>query len=255
MNCAPGPLDHYKGRPNEAVRLPSWQLTPSEGSSQPAPIRILLVDAQVLVRAGVRLLIENRPGFCVVGEAGDREEALVLAAREQPDVILLDLLDGYEGLDLLPQLPAVARGARMLMLTGVHRTDLHQQAIRLGARGLVLKEDTPYMLLQALAKVHAGDVWLDPALLTALLDELAPHTQKKLRTPEEAYIATLSAREHEVIALVGAGLRNKQIAQRLYISETTVRHHLTSIFAKLRLSDRVELVIYAYRYGLVTLPS
>jgi DNA-binding NarL/FixJ family response regulator len=156
---------------------------------------------------------------------------------------------------LLADLQTAAPHARGLVLTSEPSPQFHQQTIRLGARGVVDKAQAPERLFEAITKVHAGEVWLDPVLLAALLDELAPHKRRTLQDPEDAKIATLSARERDVITLVGEGQRNKQIAQRLFISETTVRHHLTSIFRKLQVTDRLELVIYTYRYGLATLPS
>ena len=214
----------------------------------------MLVDDHTLVRAALRMLIESRPGFCVVGEAADCETALAVAAREQPDVILYDLvLNGRESTDILPELLAAAGRARVLVVTGTRAPELHRQAIRFGAKGLVFKEDTSDTLLQAIERVHVGDVWLDSSMITGLLDELSPNNKHK--DPEEAKIASLSPREREVIALIGEGLRNKEIGKRLFISETTVRHHLTSIFTKLGVSERLELVIYAYRHGLARIPS
>ncbi len=220
------------------------------------PIRLVLVDAHAIPRAGLRLLLESRPEFHVVGEAADRSTALTLATQAQPDVILLDLLPGEQGepqvlLDLRTTVPH----ARVLVLTREPSPHFHQQTIRLGARGVVYTEQSPETLFQAITQVHAGEVWLNPSLLAALLDELAPHKKGAIQDPEDAKIATLSPREREVIALIGEGLRNQEIATRLFISETTVRHHLTSIFQKLQVADRLELVIYAYRHGLAPLPS
>jgi two-component system nitrate/nitrite response regulator NarL len=223
--------------------------------SRSQPIRIMILDDHALVRAGLRMLIESRPGFCVVGEAADCSTALVVAAREQPEVILFDLILGdRDRTDFLPELLATVPQARALVLTGTHSPELHRQAIRLGAKGLVLKEKTTDVLLQAIEKVHAGEIWLESSMITDLLDELSPNNKDKHKDPEEAKMATLSPREREVIALIGEGLRNKQIARRLFISDTTVRHHLTSIFSKLDVSERLELVIYAYRHGLARIP-
>jgi two-component system, NarL family, nitrate/nitrite response regulator NarL len=220
------------------------------------PIRLLLVDAHAIPRAGLRLLLESQPEFRVVGEAADRSTALTLATQAHPDVILLDLLPATQsGPQVLADLRAAVPHARLLVLTNEPSPHFHQQTIRLGARGVVHTEQSPETLFQAIAQVHAGEVWLDPALLAALLDELAPHKKRALQDPEDAKIATLSPREREVIALIGEGLRNKEIATRLFISETTVRHHLTSIFQKLEVADRLELVIYAYRHSLAPLPS
>jgi DNA-binding NarL/FixJ family response regulator len=157
--------------------------------------------------------------------------------------------------DSIPTLLATAPGARIVILTGVRDPDLHRQAVELGAMGLVSKEKAAVELLQAIRQVGAGEAWLEPALVASVLRTIA-HTGGKLPVDREALkIAALSEREREVIALIGKGLRNKQIADQLCISETTVRHHLTAIFTKLAVADRLTLVIYAYRHGLAPLPQ
>jgi two-component system, NarL family, nitrate/nitrite response regulator NarL len=209
-----------------------------------------------MVRTALRMFLDSWPNLRVVGEAADQTEALALATREQPDVILLDLdLGDTSGLDLLPDLLTAASSTRVLILTGVHNPELHRQAVSLGAMGLVLKEKSIDILLQAIEKVHIGEVWLESSMVADVLSTMAHKRGGKQLNSEEAKIATLTAREREVISLVGEGLRNKQIAQRLFISETTVRHHLTSIFSKLGVAERIELVIYAYRHGLAKIPS
>jgi DNA-binding NarL/FixJ family response regulator len=221
----------------------------------PQSIRVLIIDDHGIVRAGLRMLLESQPGITVVGEAATCVEALELATREQPDIIVLDLdLGGENAVESMPALLHAAREARILILTGVRDSETHRQAIRHGAMGLVLKEKAAVTLLQAIAKVRAGEVWLEPTMIARVLGDLT-RSQTSLRTsPEAAKIATLTEREREVITLIGEGLRNKHIAERLYISEATVRHHLTSIFAKLDVADRFELAIYAYQHGLAKPP-
>lgn len=218
-------------------------------------VRIVLVDDHTVVRAGLRMLIESRPGLQVVGEAATTGEALSVAREAQPDIILLDLdLGGDNGLDILPELFTTARQARVLMLTGVRDPEEHHRAVRLGAMGVVLKEKAADDLLKAIEKVHAGEVWLDGALMARVLGRSGPVGEVAPVNPETARIGSLTEREREVIALICEGLQNKLIGERLFISETTVRHHLTSIFDKLGVSNRLELVIYAYRHGLAKLP-
>ena len=213
-------------------------------------IRVLLIEDHAIVRAGLRLLIESRHDLMVVGEAANTADALALAAREQPDIILLDLDLGAEnGLDLLPGLRTVAGQARVLVLTGMRDVQGHRLAIRRGARGLVHKEQVPEVLLKAITKVHAGEIWLDRAMLTSVLDEIAVGETRPVNA-EAAHIAMLTGREREVIALVGEGLKNKQIGSRLSITETTVGHHLTSIFAKLGVDSRLEMVLFAHRHNI-----
>jgi DNA-binding NarL/FixJ family response regulator len=215
------------------------------------PIRVVIVDDHAVVRTGLRMLIESRPGTSVVGEASNGAEALAVVAHTQPDIIVLDLdLGGESGLDCLPELRAAASTARVLVLTGVRDPELHRRAVRLGSMGLVRKEEAAEVLLQAIEKVHAGEVWLEPAMIASVLGEMTGTRASQPLDPEAAKIASLTEREREVVTLMSQGLRNKQIAERLGISETTVRHHLTSIFAKLGVNDRLELVIYTYRHGL-----
>jgi len=213
-------------------------------------IRVLLIEDHAVVRAGLRLLIESQLDLKIVGEAANHADALAVAAREQPDIILLDLDLGAEnGLELLPRLRAVASQARVLVLTGVRDVQGHRLAIRRGARGLVLKEQAPEVLLKAITKVHAGEVWLDRILLASVLDEIAVSETMPVNA-EAARITTLTERERQVIALVGEGLKNKQIGSRLSITETTVGHHLTSIFDKLGVESRLEMVLFAHRHNI-----
>lgn len=219
------------------------------------PIRVLIVDDHAVVRAGLRMLLESHPGMSVVGEAGNRAGALAAAAREKPDVILLDLdLGGSSALDFLSELLVAAPRARVLILTGVSDSELHRSAMRLGAVGLVFKEQAPETLLKAIEKVHAGESWLERTMMADLIDEMAHARQPQPADPEAARIAKLTDREREIIAFLGEGLKNKQIAGHLFISEVTVRHHLTAIFAKLGVADRLDLLIYAYRHGLARPP-
>jgi DNA-binding NarL/FixJ family response regulator len=222
------------------------------------PIRILLIDDHVVMRMGLRMLLESQPEFTVVGEATNRSEALAIAAREQPDIVLLDLdLDGSSGLDLLPELQEVAGKARVILLTGVPASDEYVRAARMGVMGVVRKEQAAQVLMRAIEKVHAGETWLDRALVARVLSSLAetrPGTQKETN-PDAARIARLTPRERQVVALICDGLYNQAIAARLSISEATVSHHLTSIYAKLGLANRFDLVVYAHRHGLTRRPS
>ena len=156
--------------------------------------------------------------------------------------------------DFVPELLSAAEGARIIVLTGTHDPDEHRRAIRLGAMGVVLKEMSTQLLLKAIDRVHAGEVWLDRFLTSSLIVELRKDRKPKNGESVEEAIAKLTERELEVISLLGEGLRNKQIADRLFISEVTVRHHLTSVFEKLKVSDRLELLIFAYQKGLVKVP-
>lgn len=246
------------------------------------PIRIQLIDDQVIVREGLRLLLESQPGLHVVGDAASCKEAVALAQSEQPDVILLDLdLGDSHGLNCLSELLTVAPKAKVLILTGVYDLDVHHAAISSGAMGIVRKLEAGDVLVKAIRKVSAGEVWLDGVLMARVLSDLwntrtpsaetpaaAPALSDKERQvaemwrpknqPQDDYeavkIARLTEREREVVTLIGEGLRNQQIADRLCISVITVRHHLSSVFSKLEVGDRFELAIYSYRHGLAKPP-
>ena len=217
------------------------------------PITIMIVDDHVVIRSGLRMLIEHDQNMRVVAMAGNREEALERAAKETPDVIILDLLLGDEdALTFLPELCQTSPKSRVLILTGVQNPDSHRRAIRRGAMGIVLKEHAADQLLKAIKKVHEGEVWIERSMVGDMIQELS---RPAMVDPELVKIESLTEREREVISLVGEGLKNKQVGERLFISETTVTHHLSSVFSKLEVSDRLELIIYAFRHGLAKMPK
>lgn len=224
----------------------------AEGSRN--SIGILIVDDHAVVCSALRLLIENHPNWMVVGEAGNGEEAKRITAKEQPELILLDLRLGDEnGVDLIPELLAAASEARILLLTGSDEPDEFRRAVRLGAMGVVSKSARAETLVKAVDRTLAGELWLNRHMTADLVKEMrAAGSQTKAPSATDPH-SMLTSREREIIDLLAEGLKNKQIANRLCISETTVRHHLTSILRKLELSDRLELLIYAYRNNLVTL--
>jgi DNA-binding NarL/FixJ family response regulator len=214
-------------------------------------IRIVLVDDDTIMRAGLRMLIERGQGFAVVGEAGNREDAVAVVSREQPDIILLELdLGGRSSLEFFTELTSAAKGAHVLVLTAVNDPEMHRHAVLLGSAGVVLKRQASQALLRAIERVYQGEVWLDQATIAGLLS-----VANNGGDEEVVRIASLTKREREIILLIGEGLRNKQIADRLFVSETTVRHHLTSIFSKLGVSSRLDLVVYAYGHGLAKSPA
>jgi DNA-binding NarL/FixJ family response regulator len=213
----------------------------------------MIVDDHAVIRTGLRMLLEQDQTMKVVGMVGTTAEALEQAIKEQPDIIILDLVLGEEdGLAFLPELREKVPESRVLILTGVQNPDSHRSAIRLGAMGIVLKEHAADLLLKAIRKVYEGEVWIDRSMMGMMIQEFTKPVQAN---PEDSKIAALTLREREVITLVGEGLKNKQIAERLFISETTVTHHLSSVFSKLEVSDRLELIIYAFKHGLAKMPK
>lgn len=225
-----------------------------EGNSSPggSHIRILLVGDQPVVRVGLKLLIESFPDLTVVGHTGTNGDTLGLASVSQPNIIVLDVSDGSEAeLTCLPKLLSVACEARALVLTGRVEARVHHRAIECGAMGVVHKTTEPEVLIKAIRKVHSGEAWLDRVTTASVLNELSRRSSRKERDRSETDdIALLTRRERDVINFVAQGLKNRQVAEKLSISDITVRHHLTSVFGKLGVADRFELIIYAYRHGL-----
>lgn len=220
-------------------------------SSQTEPIRIEIIDNLALVRAGLRHLIESHPGYQVVAEAGSVQEGLDLARRLTPDIILLEInLSGEPCYDVIPKLIATSTRARVILVTTAFNTQVFLRAVQSGVMGVVTKTQKPEVLIKAIEKVHAGEVWIERSLMANLLNRLSHNPQSNGVDDETERINQLSEREKQIIRLIGQGLKNKQIAAQLFISENTVRHHLTSIFGKLEVSDRLELLVYAHRSGL-----
>jgi two-component system, NarL family, nitrate/nitrite response regulator NarL len=219
------------------------------------PIRIVIIDDHAILVAGLRMLIEDQPEMKVVGEARESAEAIAVVAREQPDIVLLDLdLGGHWSIDLLPELLSAYRKTRVIILTGVRNPEIHHRAITLGATGLVFKEQATETLVKAIKKVHLGEAWLDRTLIATVLNKMSQSAVSRKDNPEAVKIALLTQREKEIITLIAQGMSRKQIAEKLFISEATVRNHLTSILTKLDLSDRFELVFYAYKNSLAKPP-
>jgi DNA-binding NarL/FixJ family response regulator len=207
---------------------------------------LLIVAAHPVVRAGFRHTFQDQDGIDIVGESGCAPEAASTAATECPDVVLIDLDSECTGFRAVTAI-AEACDARLLVVTSATDAQIHARAIELGASGVVSKDQPVDLLCRAVHKVAAGEVWFERGKTEALLRRLTRRTED----PEAQKIGSLTKREREVVALVGEGLKNLAIAERLFISEATVRNHLTSILSKLDLSDRFELAVYSYRHELV----
>lgn len=218
----------------------------------PAPIRVLLVDDHKTMLWGLQKLLENEAGVEVVGAASDSAQALEQCARLRPDVVLLDLdLGGQSSIDILPRL--LANGVtRALVLTGTREQATLDQAVMAGARGLLGKEGSAEQIVQALRKVHAGELCVDQAILGRVLGGLLNSKPAPKADPDQARIATLTPKERKIIAMVveGNGATSKALAERAFIAENTLRNHLTTIYQKLEVANRLELYVYALRHGL-----
>ena len=211
-------------------------------------IRVLIVDDHAIVREGQRALIAVEPGMEVIGEAKDGIEAVELAHTLQPDVILLDLLmPRKDGLDAIAEIKADNPEARILVLTSFTEDEKIFAAVKAGAMGYLLKDSSPQEILSGIRMVHQGETSLDPAIAKKLMREL--QRTSNLTPTEEP----LTAREVEILKLVAQGLSNQEIAERLVISERTVRTHVTHILSKLHLVNRTQAALYALREGLADL--
>jgi DNA-binding NarL/FixJ family response regulator len=203
-------------------------------------IRILLLGNRAIVRSGLSALIETRAGLQVIGATGDRAEAIKIVSNKYPDIILL-YIDGEDDLEFLPELAAIARESRILVLSAMRNCEAHERAFCLGARGVLLTDIPADALIKAIERVHAGEIWIGRSMVGNVLQRmLSAQDKPKLDLTQ---IAKLSKREREIIPLIGQGLKNKEIAARLFLSEATVRHHITSIFTKLGVSNRLDLIL------------
>lgn len=216
----------------------------------PTPVRVLVVDDQVLLRASLAVLVGAAPDLLVVGEAGDGVEALELARALVPDVILMDVRmprrDGIEATRAVTADPAL-RGCRVLVLSMFDLDEYLYGALRAGASGFLLKDARPEQLVDAIRRTHAGESLFAPQLLTRLV---AHYVERPARRGT-GRLDLLTERETEVLGLVARGLSNDEIATTLVISVKTVKTHIGSLLAKLHARDRAQLVIAAYEAGLV----
>jgi NarL family two-component system response regulator LiaR len=228
--------------------VPTKEFIFEEGQGTMAdPITVLLVDDHELVRRGVRAFLETQPGIIVVAEAGGGEEAVRLAAEHAPDVALMDLImPGMDGVEATRRLTAQSPRTHVVMLTSYHDDEHVFPAIRAGALSYVLKEVGPEQLADAVRKAAAGEAVLHPRVAARVVREL-----HGARRDEPNVFHELSDRELEVLKLIAEGMNNAEIAGRLYVSEKTVKSHVSNILGKLHLADRTQAAVYAWRQGVV----
>ena len=220
-------------------------MTQKELRAAEASVRVLIVDDHAIVRKGIRALLSEAGGFEVVGEA-DNGQAAVLAAHEtQPDVVLMDLLmPGMDGIEATRQITSRQSKARILVLTSFAADNKVFPAIKAGALGYLLKDSSPDELVRAIRQVQRGEPSLHPTIARKLLQEIARPAERE-PAPE-----ALTARELEVLQLIAQGLSNQEIADRISVSESTVRAHVSRILGKLHLASRTQAALYAVREGL-----
>ena len=213
-------------------------------------IRVLVADDQTLVRAGFRAILEVQDDLEVVGEAEDGEGAVALARELRPDVVLMDIrMPGVDGIEATRRLLRDGDAPRILMLTTFDLDEYVYEAMKAGASGFLLKDAPRDQLVGAVRTVAAGEALLAPALVRRLIEDFVRRPAPGARPPAE--LDDLTEREREVLTLIAHGLANAEIAARLFVSEATVRTHVTHILAKLGLRDRVQAVVLAYETGLV----
>ena len=212
-----------------------------------SPIRILIADDHPILRDGLRKLLEAERDFVVAGEACNGHEAVEHTRRLEPDMLLLDLvMPGVPGLEVLRTLTASALPTRTILLTASIGTNEIVEAIQLGARGVVIKDSASQLLMRAIRTVMAGQYWIGHENVAGLMQTFRTQTFDTVERPFK-----LTPREIEIITAVTAGYTNKEIARRFSLSEETVKHHLTKIFSKLDVSNRLELVLFALSHHLV----
>lgn len=220
-----------------------------------APIRVFLIDDHRSILWGLERLIESaKPPMKVVGSAASYAESLRTLAPAAPDVILLDIDLGKEsGIDAIPKLIGAVPGAKVLVLTGLRDRSVHDQAILAGAKGVVEKEAPAEIILTAITKVHDGQLWLDRAAAGRIFVEFSRKSgAPQALDPEQKKIGSLTERERQIIVGVAShvGATARTIAETLHISEHTLRNHLTSIYDKLEVANRLELFAYAHKHNL-----
>ena len=216
-------------------------------------IRVVLADDQALLRAGLRALLTAEDDIDVVGEASDGREALDIVRLTHPDVVLMDIrmpgMDGLEATRIIAAEPDLS-GTKVVVLTTFDLDEYVFEAVRIGASGFLVKDTEPVELLHGIRAVAAGDALLSPGVTRRLIGEFASRS-RPTAAPAAGRLVELTEREREVVALVGEGLSNDEIARRLFLSPATAKTHVSRAMVKLRVRDRAQLVVLAYESGLV----
>jgi len=233
--------------------------TPSEAPPVTSKIRIVVADDHPIFRDGLCKLLALEDDFQVVAQAQDGRQVLEVLQQHEPDILLLDLkMPGLDGLATLQRIQSARGKTRVIVLTASDDKNEFVQAMKLGTSGIVLKQTATDMLIKSIRKVHAGEIWLDSHTTAAVIrqfvaNEDAPPLPSSAPTvSRERERSPLSQREREIVALVAQGFKNKEMAEKMFISEQTVKNHLHNIFDKLGVSDRLELALYAIHNNLHT---
>ncbi|GMA19254.1 response regulator transcription factor [Arsenicicoccus piscis] len=227
-----------------------------EGFEEDRSVRVLLVDDDALVRAGLRLILGGRPTIEVVGEAADGIEAVAAVAAHRPDIVLMDIrMPRQDGITTTAQLLDGARGdakaPQVIVLTTFDADDHVVMALRAGASGFLLKDTPPAQIVEAVLRVHAGEPMLSPSITQQLIGAVAAGTPDPRKADAVRLVETLSDRERQIAVAIGEGCTNAEIAARLYLSVATVKAHVTHLLTKLDAENRVQIAIRAHDAGLL----
>jgi DNA-binding NarL/FixJ family response regulator len=215
-------------------------------------VRVLLVDDEAMVRAGLRLVLESEPDIEVVGEAADGVAALTAAGQLKPDLVLIDIhMPRLDGLAATRELLAADADLKVVILTTFNDDAYVREALRLGASGFLLKVAPPERLAEAVRVAAGGDALLDPLVTRSVIEAFADIPRRIVSPEPPAELALLTPREREVLQLLGEGKSNAEIAEAFVLGEATVKTHVARVLTKLHLRDRVQAVVYAYENGLV----
>lgn len=234
-------------------------VTPSLTEDVKANIRVVIADDHPIVRDGLRKLLSLEDDIDIVGEASDGRQVLDIIQEKDPDVLLLDLrMPNLDGLSTLQALQHTQRRTRVIVLTASDDKNEFVQAMKLGCSGIVLKQTAPDLIVKSIRKVYAGEIWLDSHTTAAVMRQFATSQEAAsggVQVSKGRERSPLSQREREIVALVAQGYKNKEMAEKMFISEQTVKNHLHNIFDKLGVSDRLELALYAIHKGLHLSPD
>jgi DNA-binding NarL/FixJ family response regulator len=221
--------------------------------SEPRPITVVIVDDQAMVRGGLRLILEANEGIEVIGEASDGLAAVDMVQQLDPDIVLMDIrMPVLDGIAATKRLTAAGARSRVIILTTYAVDENVYDALVAGAAGFFAKTDDPDHIVRAVREAFDADRQLGPGVTDVLVERFLASGPPRTPRPEPDELRLLTDREREVLLLIGAGRNNGEIGDQLFIGEATVKTHVTRIFAKLGLRDRVHAVIYCYRHGLVS---